>query len=79
MPNKLTPAQRKALSQAFTWGHLTERAGKIYSRAGDVEPVCTKVTVRALVERGWLKPWRSRYEITREGKRAQLDIEGRIP
>jgi hypothetical protein len=77
VPSKLTPAQRKELSQAYTWGHLTERAGKIYSRASDEEPVCAKVTVAILVERGWLKPWRSRYEITREGKRAQLELEGR--
>ena len=78
MSIKLPPAQRKALSQAYTWGHLTERAGKIYSRESDEEPVCTKVTVVALVERGWLKPWRSRYEITREGKRVQRELEGRL-
>jgi hypothetical protein len=47
MPSKVTPSQRKALSQAHTWGHLTEREGKIYSRESDEEPVCTKVTVRA--------------------------------
>jgi len=40
---------------------MTERDGKIYSRESDEEPVCAKVTVLALVERGWLRPWRSRY------------------
>lgn len=73
--NKLTAAQRKALAQAYTWGH--EREGKIYSRESDEVPVCTKVTVVAPVERGWLKPWQPRYEIMREGKRAQHELERR--
>jgi hypothetical protein len=77
MTSEPTPKMRKALSHAFTWGYLTERDGKIYSGASDEKPVCAKATASTLVQRGWLKPWRSRYEITREGKRAQLELEGR--
>lgn len=76
---KPSPTQRKALTQAYTWGQLTERDGKIYSRASDDAPVCSKATVLTLIDRGWLKPWRSRYEITREGKQAMLELEGRVP
>jgi hypothetical protein len=41
-------SRKKPLSQEYTCGHLTERAGKIYSRDSDEEPVCTKGTVVAL-------------------------------
>ena len=57
---------------------MTERDGKIYSRESDEEPVCAKAAALAHVKRGLLKPWRSRYEITREGKHAQHELEGRL-
>jgi hypothetical protein len=73
-----TPAMRKAIQDAEHWGDFTERDGNIY-RPGSDEPVCRKAIVKALVERGWLKPWRSRYQITREGQRAALELGGRRP
>ncbi len=74
-----TPAMRKAIQAAQHWGDFTERDGKIYRPGSDDEPVCSKATVNALVELGWLKPWRSRYQITRAGTRAALEFGGRRP
>jgi hypothetical protein len=46
-----------------------------YLRYGSTdEVICTPATVNAMVERGWLKPWRATYEITREGKRTEWEL-----
>jgi hypothetical protein len=78
MASTPTPAVRKAIQDAEHWGDFTEQDGRIY-RPGSDKPVCSKQTVLALVECGWLKPWRSRYQITREGERAALEFGGRRP
>ena len=71
---KTTPAMIKALREAKYFSDLVDRDGKIYSTRSDSEPVCSKATVMALVERGWLKPWRSKYQITSAGKLAERDL-----
>ncbi len=62
----------RALREAKYFSDLTERDGKIYSKHSEA-PFCSKATVLALLEGGWLKPWRSRYEITNAGKLAERD------
>jgi hypothetical protein len=64
----------RALREAKFMSDLVERDGRIYSWRSDTEPVCSKATVLALVERGWLKPSRSRYEITSAGKLAEREL-----
>lgn len=72
---KLSPAMIRTLREVKYWGNLVERYGKIYSRREDApSPFCTKATVEALVERGWLRSWRSRYEITDAGKLAAYEF-----
>jgi hypothetical protein len=68
--SKPTPAMIKALREAKHFGDLIERDGEIYSWRSD-QTVCSKATVEALVERGWLKPWRLRFAITNAGKLAE--------
>ena len=72
---KPTPAMIKVLREAKYWGDLVEHGGKIFS-CGEDAPVSfySKATVRALIQRGWLKPWRSRFEITNAGKLAEREF-----
>jgi hypothetical protein len=65
--NKPTPAMIKVLREAKYFGDLVERDGWIYSWRRD-QPVCNKATALAMVERGWLNPARSKYQITNAGK-----------
>jgi hypothetical protein len=73
---KPTPAMIRALREAKYHSDLVERDGKIYSRRSGTEPVCSKATVMALVARGWLRRFFSKYEITDAGKLAERDLEG---
>jgi len=59
----------------FMSQRLTRARFHGYLRYGSTdEVICTPATVNALVERGWLKPWRATYEITREGKRTEWEL-----
>jgi hypothetical protein len=71
--SKPTPAMAKALREAKYFGDLIERDGGIYSWRRD-QPICNEATALALVERGWLKPSRSKYEITNAGKLAEREL-----
>lgn len=64
----------KVLREAKYFGDLVERQGKIYSRRNDAAPFCSRGTIRALIQRGWLKPWRSSFVITPKGKFAERDL-----
>jgi hypothetical protein len=72
---KPTPAMIKVLREAKYESDLIQRDGEIYSRCGEA-PFCSKATVDALVERGWLKRFRSKYQITNAGCLAERELEG---
>ena len=67
-----TPAMIRALREAKRFSGLVERDGKIYSTRSK-QPFCSWATIDELVDRGWLRRRRSRYEITNAGKLAERD------
>ena len=62
------------LREAKYLGNLGERGGKIYSHRDDAAPFCSKATVRALIQRGWMKALRSSFIITSKGKFAEREL-----
>ena len=62
-----------ALREAKYFSDLVERDGKIYSTRSE-QPFCSRTTIDALVDRGWLRRWQSRYEITNAGKLVERDL-----
>jgi len=72
--NKPSAAMMRVLREAKYLGDLGERGGKIYSRRDDATPFCSKATVRALIQRGWMKALRSSFVITSKGKFAEREL-----
>src|SRR5438270_11784496 len=73
------PSAEMALHEAKYFGDLVERDGEIYSWRRTL-PVCSKATVLTLVERGWLRSLRSKYQITGRGKLVdESDLPDRAP
>jgi hypothetical protein len=65
--SKPTAAMVRVLREAKHFGDLVERDGWIYSWRSD-QPVCNNTTALTMVESGWLRPARSKYQITNAGK-----------
>lgn len=67
---------QKVLRLAFLYGALEVRNGRVYVRGSPGKPVCRFDVADAMVQRGWLKPNDTRYEITDEGKRVEQEFGG---
>jgi hypothetical protein len=75
MQTQLTPTIIAALKAARFYGYPRAREGKVCAGSTD-EVICSPAAVNALVQRGWLKPWLSRHEISREGEPNVAGIGG---
>ena len=71
--SKPTQAMIRALREAKYFSDLVDRDGKIYSTRSE-QPFCSRATIDALVDRGWLRRWQSRYDVTNAGKLAERDL-----
>jgi hypothetical protein len=68
-----TQTMIRALRETKYFSDLVERDGKIYSTRSE-QPFCSRATIDALVDRGWLRRRQSRYKITNAGKQVERDL-----
>jgi ribosomal protein S19E (S16A) len=73
--DKLLPGARRALRQAHLYGYLVEREGRFYY-PGSMNIVCSRTVLATLLHLGLVESRGRRCEITPEGRRVAMELNG---
>jgi hypothetical protein len=71
---KLSPGARKALREAYLYGYLFARNGKLYLPGGYRSPICPVEFASPLIKLGLLVARGDKYEITPDGRQAEMEF-----